>query len=497
MKNSFFKLKLCVLILLCPSLLFRTNAQTEWKITCILENAHKNLFIGTTNGYILSSSDYGLSWNSVLKDSLARKVMCLAANKKGDIFAGFAGAGIMRSEDDGENWDVVKPNSYQPGIGGIAIDTSNNIFAGTYDGLILRSLDNGNTWNDASKGLDVDRVKSLVIDSKNRIFAGTCDALTVGGIVYRSFDNGDTWESSSTSGFGWLAVYSVGVGSNDAIFAKTKYGTFKSSNSGDSWKQVSNYNIGPFFLFSKDTIYGCGVNNIYYSIDNGDNWQTIPASNTGSINAIFVTSERKILVGSDSGLFYSTNNGLNWTEFAHVIPDIPTLLLPLNESIQPLSLSLEWNVSNNADSYEIQVSNFENFNILVGYKISITSTNYNITDLINETKYYWRVNATNAFGTSNWSEIWDFTASNTVGMNSLASKNKISYYPNPVSDCLFIEPNTDEIIHISIYSIDGKLLKQNDINGINNISLSDLNSGLYLLKIDSSKTLILDKLIKK
>jgi hypothetical protein len=41
----------------------------------------------------------------------------------------------------------------------------------------------------------------------------------------------------------------------------------------------------------------------------------------------------------------------------------------------------------------------------------ITSTSYTVPSgkLSKNTKYYWRVNATNPEGTSEWSSVWNFT----------------------------------------------------------------------------------------
>jgi uncharacterized protein (TIGR02145 family) len=91
------------------------------------------------------------------------------------------------------------------------------------------------------------------------------------------------------------------------------------------------------------------------------------------------------------------------------VPFGPTLSSPSDGTIQaPLSLILYWNVSNTATSYTLQVSTNSLFSTFVYNQSGLTNTNQQISGLNNFTKYYWRVNAINSFGTSSWSNTWSF-----------------------------------------------------------------------------------------
>lgn len=71
-------------------------------------------------------------------------------------------------------------------------------------------------------------------------------------------------------------------------------------------------------------------------------------------------------------------------------------------------------------------------------------------------------------------------------------------YPNPVRDELFINKVSRNPGYLSIYTIDGKLVKQRKIDsGINRIDVSELDKGSYLLRIDGSKDTFSKKLIKQ
>lgn len=88
----------------------------------------------------------------------------------------------------------------------------------------------------------------------------------------------------------------------------------------------------------------------------------------------------------------------------------PNLVSPLNNS-SGLSLSVElvWLPIQNATSYNLQVSTKSDFSSIVYTYSNIIMPSRRISSLNYNTKYYWRVNATNGNNTSDWSEVWSFT----------------------------------------------------------------------------------------
>ena len=88
-------------------------------------------------------------------------------------------------------------------------------------------------------------------------------------------------------------------------------------------------------------------------------------------------------------------------------PGTPTLKSPATRSTVPtLTPTLEWNASSEAVSYGVQVSTSSRFTNLLVNQTGITHPYYDIAPAILSwnTIYYWRVNASNTFGsTSSWS----------------------------------------------------------------------------------------------
>ncbi|MFA5804712.1 MAG: FISUMP domain-containing protein [Melioribacteraceae bacterium] len=87
----------------------------------------------------------------------------------------------------------------------------------------------------------------------------------------------------------------------------------------------------------------------------------------------------------------------------------PTLLTPINNATEvSLSPTLTWNTVTNAVSYTLQVSTSNSFNSFVYNTNGLTNTSQLISGLNIATIYYWRVNSTNIYGTSSWSNVFSF-----------------------------------------------------------------------------------------
>lgn len=89
--------------------------------------------------------------------------------------------------------------------------------------------------------------------------------------------------------------------------------------------------------------------------------------------------------------------------------------------------------------------------------------------------------------------------SNILGTATNSLENSIKLFPNPASDVLQIANTSSEIIsNVSIYSISGALIKElKSADTIESISVSDLQSGLYFVKIQVNDAVKNFKFIKK
>ncbi|MCK9212217.1 MAG: hypothetical protein M0P61_15360 [Ignavibacteriaceae bacterium] len=93
---------------------------------------------------------------------------------------------------------------------------------------------------------------------------------------------------------------------------------------------------------------------------------------------------------------------------------IPSLTHPgrgeVDESSDP---TLYWNIVSNAKNYSVEVSTNSSFTSFVFNEDSLMETSMQLHGLDELTKYYWRVNATNEFGSMGWSETRYFITGTT------------------------------------------------------------------------------------
>jgi hypothetical protein len=92
-------------------------------------------------------------------------------------------------------------------------------------------------------------------------------------------------------------------------------------------------------------------------------------------------------------------------------PTIPVLVSPMNGSTGlSLTFTFEWNETQFAESYELQISKDTTFQTPLFEQTGIVTTDYTVEEgvLTNGHWYYWRVRSTNKTGNSDYSEVFSF-----------------------------------------------------------------------------------------
>lgn len=106
-----------------------------------------------------------------------------------------------------------------------------------------------------------------------------------------------------------------------------------------------------------------------------------------------------------TGLFYHTLV-INGTE----TNNIPILVAPADKSVDVHSPVLSWQLTNNTNYYQVQISTSNNFSTIFIDKL-LPAGVFKPNGLLPNTKYFWRVRSMNQATTTDWSDIWDFTTS--------------------------------------------------------------------------------------
>lgn len=83
------------------------------------------------------------------------------------------------------------------------------------------------------------------------------------------------------------------------------------------------------------------------------------------------------------------------------------------------------------------------------------------------------------------SEIRNMVFNEVVGVPEIVAES-FKVYPNPVHNLLYISGNEFQHYPYAVYSIDGRLLLSGEAQSGNPVDVSELPSGLYILKIQNT-----------
>jgi hypothetical protein len=170
------------------------------------------------------------------------------------------------------------------------------------------------------------------------------------------------------------------------------------------------------------------------------------------------------------------------------IPSPPVLISPANGATNvTVPLTMTWNTSSGATSYNLQVSTSSIFSSVVIDESGLTSTSYIATSaqLLGNTQYFWRVSATNASGTSAWSTVWNYTTGLAIPIAPLLiaplnNSTGVSLFPlldwNNVNGATSyaVQVSTDSNFTTLIINQSGFSASQYQVSSANNLQYNTL-----------------------
>ena len=152
---------------------------------------------------------------------------------------------------------------------------------------------------------------------------------------------------------------------------------------------------------------------VTWSSTNGGSFG-VPTSTTNSSGVAAVVFTSSSVSGTTHTVTATDNTGLKGTSpnITTVVsrPSVPTPLSPSYGAVGlALNPTLRWSSSPGATSYNVQVSDTSGFLPPLRVSQSVSDISLGIVGLNYKIKYYWRVSATNASGTSAYSTPYVFT----------------------------------------------------------------------------------------
>lgn len=223
------------------------------------------------------------------------------------------GTGIMHSAAGCESWSAANTGFGSANtVVQAFLPDGNKLFAGTKNNGIYVSSDGGSTWT--FSGATSKNITGFA-KGGGRIFAST-----KGDGVWVSSDDGATWSVAGNQGIAAnKQMLDIGYSGSTVFAASNGYGAFKSTDAGATWTAVEGEAPASLSVFTRQVLVDDGVIYITYdnqgirkSTDGGATWTLHSQGFTsGTFNAL-VKAPSGLLIGSGTGLFHSTDQGVTW-----------------------------------------------------------------------------------------------------------------------------------------------------------------------------------------
>jgi photosystem II stability/assembly factor-like uncharacterized protein len=232
--------------------------------------------------------------------------------------------GVYKSTDGGGNWLPVNTNLPDMlTISVLAIDplTSTTLYAGSELRGVYKSTDGGGNWTPVNVGLPSE-IHALAIDPA---MPATLYAGTAGGGIFKSIDSGGGWSAFNT-GFPDMTMTRVLALEIDPTAPTTLYvgtfnGAFKSTNGGENWEPINN------------GLTNSGVHSL--AIDPSE-----PTTLYAGAYTIVNDSGNPYIPGS--GIFKSTNGGMNWEVINTGLTHTAVSTLAIDPSVSAILYAGTW-----------------------------------------------------------------------------------------------------------------------------------------------------------
>jgi len=324
-------------------------------------NNHNEYYVSFAAGHIWKTQNNGTTFTPIFdkKGSYAIGCLKLDPNNSNIIWAGTGennhqrsvsyGDGVYKSLDGGKSWkNMGLKNSRQ--IGMIAIDPrdTNIVFVAAEGSVwgpggergLYKTADGGINWE---KILDISEntgINSVFIDPVNPdVMYATSEQrrrhvhIRIGGgpesAIWKSTDAGKNWRKL-TSGIPSVDKGGIGLAispvNNNYIYAIVeaaldKGGFFRSTDQGESWKKMSDYNTSGQY-YAEIVCDPIDVNTIYstetrskVSYDGGKNWNAITNKNRHvDDHAIWIDplNTDHYIIGGDGGIYETFDDGIHF-----------------------------------------------------------------------------------------------------------------------------------------------------------------------------------------
>lgn len=317
------------------------------------------VYLGNDGG-IYKSTDRGETWVSSNNNLFITQFYYGAVNPTGTVYlGGTQDNGTLRTTGSTDWYEILGGDG-----GATEVDYNNplTIYMEYVDLAIFKSTDGGTTFFKAMNGIPrgsnlydgtTDRTLfispfSISPNNPNTLVAGTYR-------VWRTTNGANDWDpisgdlTGSGTGSSGATISTVVIAKGDArvIYAGCTNGRVQvTTNNGTSWNlrntglpnlyatRIAIKNNSPATAFVTFSGYTNG-SKVYKTTDYGVSWTNISGNLPNiPVNCIFIhpDNENYLYIGTDLGVFATTNGGTNWVQEVNGMANVPVLDLDYRSS---------------------------------------------------------------------------------------------------------------------------------------------------------------------
>ncbi|MEZ4859049.1 MAG: T9SS type A sorting domain-containing protein [Flavobacteriaceae bacterium] len=475
----------------------------------------------------------------------APRDMDIAVNPNDENEVHIAGVLTWRSLDGGTNFtctaDWIPDAAAGANIGYCHADVDILEFMGTTlyvgtDGGIFKAVDTGNLnanyYEDLTTGIGIRQFYKIGVSQ-------TPQVRVTGG----SQDNGSSFYDAGTGQWiDWVGADGmegfVSKDNNDTMFAMIQFGSmYRTTTGGNNLTGLNNPGSGsgnwvsPFEQDPLDTgVIYCGYNRVYKNVNNGNgSWTAISQDFVGNLDNLKIApSNHQVMYASRSALIYRTLDGgaTDWVQMTQPGGFINAIAIhPSNPDKIAVAVSGSTKVRVSDDggaTWQDYLFNLPNFSSLAvvwddngndGLYVGMDYGIYYIDNTFSE----WQPFTTNLpnviineleinqadgkiYAGTYGRGLWVSPKYGIVlATNNVLTPDVVTLYPNPASETLKILYQGQVEMDVRIFDASGKLVVfEKDIlfNNQHSINTSQLNSGLYFVRLNSGKGVVTKRFIK-
>lgn len=488
-----------------PTQYYSTTNGMVMKISFVDNNTG---WAATLNGRVLKTTNSGVNWLLIYTVNSSSLTCCKFINQLTGWVAGTSGK-VLKTTDGGSSFSppsTITPNDIE---GIFFINQTTGFIVGT-NGLIMKTTDTGLNWITKQSG-NTYWLNGIFFINNNTGWVVGGNYNNSASLIQKTTNGGESWFSQTAPTSNWLA---------DIMFVNETTGWISGRNGTILYTQtagepvpsaptlVSPANGSTNVSTTPTMVWNASSGATRYKIQISTVANFLVITDSATVNGTqYVVPNGKLQAGYTYFWRVNASNSYGTSPWSSVwsfsttnLPPAPTLISPPNGFIgTSLTPTLVWNILGTTTYvYKIQISRVPNFTFIVDSATRSVS-NYTVPPgkLQNNITYFWRVNATNSFGTGPWSDVWSFTPqTNSVNLinSEIPKENKLyNNYPNPFNPVTKIRFDVAKAGYVSIkvYNIQGKeistLINYNMTAGSYEtiFDASALSSGVYYYRIQT------------